>query len=124
MDRCRLKGIKGDQINAILSASGMNFRKLMKAAFCLPAVLRPLFAYLFETGFAFFAVKTSSLRSTGSNHSRRYCYFEARLTYRFPCKQAALLINVKKVILISNIVINFFKYLHFIPDFKYMICVT
>jgi len=71
MDRCRLKGIKGDQINAILSASGMNFRKLMKAAFCLPAVLRPLFAYLFETGFAFFAVKTSSLRSTGSNHSRR-----------------------------------------------------
>jgi IS5 family transposase len=48
MDRCRLKGIEGDQINAILSASGMNFRKLMKAASCLPATLRPLFAHLFE----------------------------------------------------------------------------
>ena len=49
MDRCRLKGIEGDQINAILSASGMNFRKLMKAASCLPVALRPIFAHLFET---------------------------------------------------------------------------
>ena len=31
MDRCRLKGDEGDQINAILSASGMNFAKLLKA---------------------------------------------------------------------------------------------
>jgi IS5 family transposase len=30
MDRNRLKGVVGDQINAILSAAGMNFRKLMK----------------------------------------------------------------------------------------------
>ena len=30
MDRSRLKGMIGDQINAILSAAGMNFRKLMK----------------------------------------------------------------------------------------------
>ncbi len=30
MDRSRLKGVIGDQINAILSAAGMNFRKLMK----------------------------------------------------------------------------------------------
>ena len=30
MDRNRLKGVIGDQINAILSAAGMNFRKLMK----------------------------------------------------------------------------------------------
>lgn len=30
MDRCRLKGKLGDQINALLSAAGMNFRKLMK----------------------------------------------------------------------------------------------
>ena len=30
MDRCRLKGKIGDQINALLSAAGMNFRKLMK----------------------------------------------------------------------------------------------
>jgi len=37
MDRCRLKGIEGDQLNAILSATGMNFRKLLKAASCLLA---------------------------------------------------------------------------------------
>ena len=30
MDVCRLKGKVGDQINAILSAAGMNFRKLMR----------------------------------------------------------------------------------------------
>jgi IS5 family transposase len=30
MDRNRLKGIEGDRFNAILSAAGMNFRKLMK----------------------------------------------------------------------------------------------
>ncbi len=32
MDRCRLKGIEGDRFNAILSAAGMNFGKLLKAA--------------------------------------------------------------------------------------------
>jgi len=48
MDRCRLKGIEGDQINAILSATGMNFKKLLKAASHLPASLRPIFAHLFE----------------------------------------------------------------------------
>ena len=30
MDRNRLKGVAGDRINAILSAAGMNFRKLLK----------------------------------------------------------------------------------------------
>lgn len=30
MDRNRLKGVEGDRINAILSAAGMNFRKLLK----------------------------------------------------------------------------------------------
>ncbi len=30
MDRNRLKGLIGDQINAILSAAGMNFMKLMR----------------------------------------------------------------------------------------------
>jgi len=30
MNRCRLKGKLGDHINAILSAGGMKFRKLMK----------------------------------------------------------------------------------------------
>ena len=29
MDRCRLKGVEGDCFNAILSAAGMNFRKLI-----------------------------------------------------------------------------------------------
>ena len=30
LDRNRLKGIEGDQINAIFSAAGMNFSKLLK----------------------------------------------------------------------------------------------
>lgn len=46
MDRCRLKGIEGDQFNVILSAAGMNFGKLLKAASRLPAVLHPVFAHL------------------------------------------------------------------------------
>lgn len=32
MDRNRLKGVEGDRINAILSAAGMNFWKLLKWA--------------------------------------------------------------------------------------------
>ena len=32
MDRNRLKGTDGDKINAILSATGMNFRKLQRFA--------------------------------------------------------------------------------------------
>lgn len=47
MDRCRLKGIEGDQVNAILSAAGMNFGKLLKAASRLPALLRLVFVHLF-----------------------------------------------------------------------------
>ena len=40
MDRCMLKGVEGDSINAILSAAGMNFRKLFKwAAFLLRLLL-------------------------------------------------------------------------------------
>lgn len=46
MDRCRLKGIEGDQINAILSAAGMNFGKLLKAAFRLCSLLRLVVAHL------------------------------------------------------------------------------
>jgi hypothetical protein len=30
LDRNRLKGVVGDQINAILSAAGMNFKKLLR----------------------------------------------------------------------------------------------
>jgi len=48
MDRCRLKGIEGDQFNAILSAAGMNFGKLLKAASRLPAFLHLVFAHLFD----------------------------------------------------------------------------
>ncbi|MFA5689957.1 MAG: IS5 family transposase [Kiritimatiellales bacterium] len=34
LNRNRLKGKEGDQLNAILSAAGMNFAKLLKAALC------------------------------------------------------------------------------------------
>lgn len=43
MDRNRLKGQEGDMLNAILSAAGMNFSKLLKHA---AAFLRPLFELL------------------------------------------------------------------------------
>lgn len=48
MDRCRLKGIEGDQVNAILSATGMNFRKLMKEVARLPVPVCQIFALLYE----------------------------------------------------------------------------
>jgi IS5 family transposase len=44
MDRNRLKGIEGDRVNAILSAAGMNFAKLLKWA---AALLRLIFHWLF-----------------------------------------------------------------------------
>jgi IS5 family transposase len=44
MDRNRLKGTIGDRINAILSAAGMNFAKLLKWA---AALLRLIFSWLF-----------------------------------------------------------------------------
>jgi hypothetical protein len=40
MDGIRSKGVEGDRLNAILSAVGMNFRKLMK-------FVRDFFCYLF-----------------------------------------------------------------------------
>jgi len=43
MDRNRLKGTLGDQINAILSAAGMNFKKLLRIA---AAFLRQFYAWL------------------------------------------------------------------------------
>ena len=48
MDRCRLKGIEGDELNAVLSAAGMNFGKLLKAVSQLPSHLRKLFASLVQ----------------------------------------------------------------------------
>ena len=44
MDRNRLKGTEGDQLNAILCAAGMNFRKLQRFA---AALLRRLLLRLF-----------------------------------------------------------------------------
>jgi len=49
MNRCRLKGIKGDQFNAILSAAGMNFGKLLKAASRIPSLMRITFASVIQT---------------------------------------------------------------------------
>jgi IS5 family transposase len=45
MDRNRLKGTLGDRLNAILSAAGMNFSKLLKwaAAFLRHIYFRLLF---------------------------------------------------------------------------------
>jgi IS5 family transposase len=43
MDRNRLKGEEGDELNAILSAAGMNFRKLLR---WLAALLRLFFYWL------------------------------------------------------------------------------
>jgi IS5 family transposase len=43
MDRCRLWGSEGDAFNAILSAAGMNFHKLLKHAAFLRLFLRFLF---------------------------------------------------------------------------------
>ena len=40
MQRNRLKGREGDKINALLSACGFNFRKLLRAFFCLKLKLR------------------------------------------------------------------------------------
>jgi IS5 family transposase len=34
MERNRLKGVQGDQLNALLSACGSNLRKLLRAFFC------------------------------------------------------------------------------------------
>jgi IS5 family transposase len=45
MDRNRLKGQEGDMLNAILSAAGMNFSKLLKHA---AAFLRPIFETIFR----------------------------------------------------------------------------
>jgi IS5 family transposase len=45
MDRNRLKGKDGDRINAILSAAGMNFAKLLK---WVAGFLRPVFFWFFD----------------------------------------------------------------------------
>jgi IS5 family transposase len=52
MDRNRLKGIESDCFNAILSAAGMNFAKLLS---WLVDFLRLIFAWLFFCKKAFLA---------------------------------------------------------------------
>jgi len=52
MDRNRLKGIAGDRINAILSAAGMNFAKLLR---WLADFLRLIYCWLFGCQRALFA---------------------------------------------------------------------
>ena len=52
MDRNRLKGVAGDRINAILSAAGMNFAKLLSWQADL---LRLIFAWLFDCKRGFLA---------------------------------------------------------------------
>ena len=61
MNRCQLKGIEGDQVNAILTAAGMNLEKLLKAVSLLPSRLCVSLRNL--AGFAF---KKSILQPTGS----------------------------------------------------------
>ena len=51
MDRCILKGTDGDAMNAILSAAGMNFRKLLRRAALLLRLL--LYRYRSESGYVF-----------------------------------------------------------------------
>lgn len=48
MERCRLKGAEGDKINAVLSAAGMNFSKLLAALGALLSFLLERFAVLFD----------------------------------------------------------------------------
>jgi hypothetical protein len=51
MERCRLKGAEGDKINAVLSAAGMNFSKLL-------AALGALWSFLLERAVALFAPRS------------------------------------------------------------------
>jgi IS5 family transposase len=51
MERCRLKGAEGDKINAVLSAAGMNFSKLL-------AALGALWSLLLERSVALFAPRS------------------------------------------------------------------
>ncbi|MGH3085746.1 MAG: hypothetical protein ACRDSJ_00330, partial [Rubrobacteraceae bacterium] len=47
MEKCRLKGTEGDKLNAVLSAAGMNFSKLLAALGASLSFLLERFASLF-----------------------------------------------------------------------------
>jgi IS5 family transposase len=49
MERCRLKGAEGDKINAVLSAAGMNFSKLLTSLGALWSFLLERFVALFAS---------------------------------------------------------------------------
>jgi IS5 family transposase len=51
MERCRLKGTEGDKVNAVLSAAGMNFSKLL-------TLLGALWSFLLERFVALFASRS------------------------------------------------------------------
>lgn len=51
MERCQLKGTEGDKVNAVLSAAGMNFSKLL-------AALGALWSFLLERFVALFASRS------------------------------------------------------------------
>jgi hypothetical protein len=53
MERCRLKGAEGDKINAVLSAAGMNFSKLL-------ATLGALWSFLLERSVELLAPRSPS----------------------------------------------------------------
>ena len=48
LDRNRLKGTLGDKLNVVLSASGMNFAKLLTGLRSIEALLSPILAWLLE----------------------------------------------------------------------------
>jgi transposase, IS5 family len=50
MERCRLKGTLGDKVNALLSAAGMNFSKLLAALGALWSFLVGRFVAPFASG--------------------------------------------------------------------------
>jgi IS5 family transposase len=49
MERCRLKGTEGDKVNAVLSAAGMNFSKLLTLLGALWSFLPERFVALFAS---------------------------------------------------------------------------
>ena len=49
MERCRLKGTEGDKVNAVLSAAGMNFSKLLTLLGALSSFLLERFVALFAS---------------------------------------------------------------------------
>jgi hypothetical protein len=87
MDRNRLKGVEGDQINAILSAGGMNFWKLLKRvtfyakiSFGFNIVKEKVFAK-FLAKYEFFRIDYSDV--TGIPHNET-CFYRRSFHVSYP----------------------------------------